>query len=436
VRTLAAFACLVLASAAQAAVEVPPRPDRYATDRAGVVGAARLSALNERLAQFERETSSQVLVFVDPRLPAGTTIEEYATAAFKAWGVGQKGKDNGAVFFVFVEDRQMRIEVGYGLEGALPDIRAASIIEDHAKPRFRANDFAGGVEAAADQIMRAARGEAYQGTGRTQAEGGGSLTGPPPFWMWLVPLGALALGALMGRTADTTAGRWTRGAIASGIIMLGASMVATIASQDGRMITIGLGCLLWGGVPGLWLGVRRQADESLRGRRALGREVMTISGCVILASFGLLCFLGVWGARLGAGGYVLLAAVLALPAAGLLYARDPVEVLTFTVNRLAGVVFFPSLIFGAFFLVFGATDMLPGLLDWMVPSGLLLLVTIIYARARGWVLWPKSHGGGGSYSSSGYSSGSSWSSSSGSSGGSSYSGGGGSSGGGGASGSW
>ena len=73
----------------------------------------------------------------------------------------------------------MRIEVGYGLEGALPDIRAASIIEDHAKPRFRANDFAGGVEAAADQVMRAARGEVYQGSGRTHAEaGGGSLDGP------------------------------------------------------------------------------------------------------------------------------------------------------------------------------------------------------------------------------------------------------------------
>jgi uncharacterized protein len=95
--------------------------------------------------------------------------------------------------------------------------------------------------------------------------------------------------------------------------------------------------------------------------------------------------------------------------------------------------------FAGFFYFFDATEMLTGLLDWMVPSGLVLLVTIIYARSRGWVLWPKNRGGG-SYSGSGYSSGgSSWSSGSsysGSSGGSSFSGGGGSSGGGGASGSW
>ncbi|MET0555472.1 MAG: TPM domain-containing protein, partial [Vicinamibacteria bacterium] len=140
-RTLATFAWLALASAAQAAVEVPPRPDRYATDRAGVIDAARLSALNERLAQFERETSNQVLVYVDRTLPAGATVETFAADAFKAWKVGQKDKDNGVVFFVFVDDRKMRIEVGYGLEGALPDVRAASIVEDHAKPRFRANDY-------------------------------------------------------------------------------------------------------------------------------------------------------------------------------------------------------------------------------------------------------------------------------------------------------
>jgi uncharacterized protein len=438
---LVLLALLALASAAQAAVEVPPRPDRYATDRAGVVAAARLAALNETLAQFERDTSNQVLVFVDRRLPANTTIEEYAAAAFKAWGVGQKGKDNGAVFFVFVDDRQMRIEVGYGLEGALPDIRAASIIEDHAKPRFRANDFAGGVEAAADQVMRAARGEVYQGSGRTHAESGRSFDGPPPFWMWLIPLAALALGGLVARTGETASQRWTRGAVTAAIATAVATMVATVASQDGRMLAIGFGCLLLGAAPALWFGTKQQADRALSGRRALGREVMVVAGCVIAASFGLLCFFGVFGARFGWGSWVLLTAVLAMPVGGILYSRDAMETLTFAANRLSGFVFFPSLMFAAFFWFFDATEMLPGLLDWMVPSGLVLLVTIIYARSRGWVLWPKSSGGG-SYSGSGYSSGgSSWSSGSsssysGSSGGSSFSGGGGSSGGGGASGSW
>jgi uncharacterized protein len=433
------LALVLLAAAAQAAVEVGPRPDRYATDRAGVVDAARLSALNETLAQFERDTSNQVLVVVDRRLPPGTTLEEYATAAFEAWGVGQKGKDNGVVFFVFVDDRQMRIEVGYGLEGALPDIRAVSIVEDHAKPRFRASDFAGGVTAAADQIMRAARGEPYQGSGRTHAEGGGaSLDGPPPFWMWLVPLGALVLGVLVARTGETASQRWTRGGVAAAITTAFATLIATLVSQDGRMLALGFGFLLLGAAPALWFGTRLHADRSLSGRRALGREMAVVAGCVIVASLGLLCFLGIFGLRLGAGGYLLLAAVLALPVGGVLYSRDPLETLTFTANRLSGFVFFPSLLFAVFFGVFGATEMLPSLLDWVVPSGLVLLVTIIYARSRGWVLWPQSSGGG-SYSGSGYSSGSSRSSGSsysGSSGGSSFSGGGGRSGGGGASGSW
>jgi uncharacterized protein len=436
-----ALGAVLAAALGQAAVEVGPRPDRYATDRAGVVGATRLSALNERLAQFERETSTQVLVFVDRRLPPNTTIEEYAEAAFEAWGVGQKGKDNGAVFFVFVDDRQMRIEVGYGLEGALPDIRAASIIEDHAKPRFRANDFAGGVDAAADQVMRAARGEPYQGSGRTHAEGGGTADGPPPFWMWLVPLGAITLAALVARTGETASQRWTRGAVTAAIATALGTMGATVASQDGRMLALGFGFLLLGGAPALWFGAERHADRSLSARRALGRRIMVVAGCVIAVCAGLLCFLTIFGLRLGAGGYVLLAAVLALPVGGVLFSRDPMETLTFAANRLSGMVFFPSLLFAAFFFIFGATEQLPALLDWMVPSGLVLLVSIVVARSRGWVLWPKSGGGGGSYSGSGYSPGGSRSSGSGyssssSSSGSSFSGGGGSSGGGGASGSW
>lgn len=430
------LALVVLASVARAEVAVPPRPDRYATDRAGVVDAARLSALNERLAQFERDTSNQVLVFVDRRLPADTTLEVYAADAFKAWAPGQKDKDNGVIFFVFTDDRKMRIEVGYGLEGALPDARAVSIVEDHAKPRFRANDYAGGIEAAADQIMRAARGEAYQGSGRTHAEGGGrSLDGPPPLWMWLVLFAALGLGALVGRTGETASQIWTRGAVTAAIATAVGSMVATIASQDGRMLALGFGSILLGGAPSLWFGTQRRADRSLSARRALGHEILVIAGCVILAAVGLLCFLGVFGLRLATGGYLLLAAVLALPVGGLLYSSDPVKALTYTANRLSGVVFFPCLVFGTFFWFADAKEFLPGLLDWAVPSGLILLVTVIVARSRGWVLWPKSSGGG-SYSSRGYSGGSSWSSGSSSSSGSSYSGGGGSSGGGGASGSW
>src|SRR5262245_30127583 len=187
-----AFAAGPPAAAAPAAS--PPKPSRYVTDQAGVIPAARLSALNEKLAAFERETSNQVLVYVDRRLPADTTIEEVANEAVRTWGVGQKGRSNGALFFVFVDDHAMRLEVGYGLEGAIPDARAKQITSDVVKPFFKKGDYAGGVEAGVDAILRAARGEGYAGRGRTVAEGGRARPRAPgllPGWAGRV----LAFGA-------------------------------------------------------------------------------------------------------------------------------------------------------------------------------------------------------------------------------------------------
>jgi uncharacterized protein len=434
---LVPVALILVASAGEAAVAVPPRPDRYATDRAGVVDAARLSALNERLAQFERETSTQVLVYVDRRLPAGATVETFAADAFKAWGIGQKDKDNGVAFFVFVDDRQMRIEVGYGLEGALPDIRASSIVEDYAKPRFRTNDFAGGVEAVADQIMRGARGEPYQGTGRTQAEGG-STGGPLPLWFWLLPIVALMIAGIVARGGDTAAEQVRRAGGTGGVATLVLSMIATVLTQDGRLLALGFAFLAFGVVlmvASLALG---EPAAGITGRRALGRLMATVGGCLVAGGIGIACFVGALGARPGLGGYLLLTGLLALTIGGILYAKDPVQVLTLTVGRLSAVVFIPSVLFAAFFAVLGGRELIPSLLDWLVPSGIVWLAATVFARSRGWVIWPKGSGGG-SYSGSGYSSGSSWSSggsSYSSSSSSSYSGGGGSSGGGGASGSW
>ena len=118
-----------------AAIALPPKPDHYVTDRAGVLPNA--AALNEKLATFERQTSDQILVYVDQRLPADTTIEEMGSEAMRQWGVGQKGKDNGAILFVFVADRKMRIEVGYGLEGSLTDAKSKWITSTVIKPAFQ-----------------------------------------------------------------------------------------------------------------------------------------------------------------------------------------------------------------------------------------------------------------------------------------------------------
>jgi uncharacterized protein len=170
------------------AAPVLEKPEKYATDRAGVVPAERLVALNDSLAAFERETSNQLVVYVDRRLPEDTTLEELASETFRRWGIGQKDKANGLLFLVFVDDRAMRVEVGYGLEGVIPDARARRITSEVVKPFFKKGDFAGGIEAGAQALMAAARVEGHAGTGRTVAE----TPRPPP------PLAPWALGTTFG----------------------------------------------------------------------------------------------------------------------------------------------------------------------------------------------------------------------------------------------
>jgi len=164
-------ALIVFAAANLFAAEViPPKPAGYFTDQAGVVSKEAALRLNEKLAQFERDTSNQVLVVVFRKMESDSSIEDYTHRLAQAWAVGQKDRRNGAVLFVFLENRNMFLQVGYGLEGALPDATAFDITERHIKPRFRNKDFEGGLSTGIDLIFQAIRGE-YKGTGRTKAEG-------------------------------------------------------------------------------------------------------------------------------------------------------------------------------------------------------------------------------------------------------------------------
>lgn len=152
-----------------AAEAIPPKPARYFNDFAGVVSNEAALRFNEQLAQFERETSNQVVVAIFPKMETDSSIEDYTQRVAQSWGVGKKDRRNGAVLFVFINDRKMYIQVGYGLEGTLPDVTAFDITERHIKPRFRANDFAGGLGEGIDLILKSIRGE-YQGDGKTNAE--------------------------------------------------------------------------------------------------------------------------------------------------------------------------------------------------------------------------------------------------------------------------
>jgi len=158
-----------LAIESQAAEVIPPKPDRYFNDYAGVVSKEAAYRFNEQLAQFERETSDQVVVAVFPKMQSDSDVADYTQRLAQAWGVGKKERRNGVVLFVFIQDRKMFIQVGYGLEGALPDITAFDITEYHIKPLFRNGDYQAGLATGIDLICKAIRGE-YKGSGKTAAE--------------------------------------------------------------------------------------------------------------------------------------------------------------------------------------------------------------------------------------------------------------------------
>src|SRR6266478_1914648 len=179
-----AAALLLMLSPLTAAEVIPPKPDRYFNDYAGVVPTAAADRLNEQLTQFERETSDQVVVAVFPKMQSDSDIADYTQRVAQAWGVGQKERRNGVVLFVFVQDRKIFIQVGYGLEGALPDITAFDITEYRIKPHFRNGDYEGGIATGIDSIFKAIRGE-YKGSGKTVAEehrGGGASS----IWFFII----------------------------------------------------------------------------------------------------------------------------------------------------------------------------------------------------------------------------------------------------------
>jgi uncharacterized protein len=181
------FASILLGTPSAAAPAIPPAPTRYVTDHAGVLTAGTVQALEEELSAFEAATSNQFLVYTDRKIPEGTVLEEWTVEVARAWRAGQKERNNGLVLFVFPDSRAARFEVGYGLEGALPDALAGRILQNEAIPRFRNGDWDGGIRAAVDAAIAATKGE-YKGTGRTRTSGRREEGVRIPFWVILLLL--------------------------------------------------------------------------------------------------------------------------------------------------------------------------------------------------------------------------------------------------------
>jgi uncharacterized protein len=148
----AVLAVLQLASPAFAAPTYPPLTGRV-SDAAGVLPADVAAALETRLKALEDTTGTQLVVATVADLE-GYEIEDYGVGLLRAWGIGQKGTNNGAILLVAPAQRKLRIEVGYGLEGTLTDAMSSQIIRRTIVPRIKAGDMAGGIVAGADELIQ------------------------------------------------------------------------------------------------------------------------------------------------------------------------------------------------------------------------------------------------------------------------------------------
>jgi uncharacterized protein len=155
----ALFALLMLASMAHA-LTFPQLTGRV-VDEAGILDAATRQALADKVAAAGAKSGDQIVIVTLKSLQ-GTSIEDYGYQLGRHWGVGQKGRNNGVLLIVAPDERKVRIEVGYGLEGALTDAVTRLIIQNAILPRFRANDVAGGISRGVDDIVQVVTGDAEE----------------------------------------------------------------------------------------------------------------------------------------------------------------------------------------------------------------------------------------------------------------------------------
>ena len=152
------FAFLLMETNGLMAQPKIPELKQYANDFTGTISSSQLSQLSQELKKFDDATSSQIVLLIIPTLD-GYPLDMYANEVAEKNKIGTKGNDNGILFLVVKNDRKMRIEVGYGLEGALPDALASSIIRNEVAPYFKRDDYASGVIAGLTAIISATKGE-------------------------------------------------------------------------------------------------------------------------------------------------------------------------------------------------------------------------------------------------------------------------------------
>jgi uncharacterized protein len=232
-----------LLAPARAQVPVPPL-SAAVTDLTGTLSAGQIADLDARLKIFSQQRGSQIAVLIVPSARP-EAIEQFSIRLAEAWKIGRTGKDDGVILVVAKDDREMRIEVGYGLEGAIPDAIAKRIIAERITPRFRDGDFYGGLSEGVTTIIKLIEGEKLPPP--SAGAGGDTSFGVAEFFILLAGLVVTnaVVKALLGRTLGALAG----GGIAGVIVWMvfGSLAVAVLAGMAGFLFSLFSGLSGFGG---------------------------------------------------------------------------------------------------------------------------------------------------------------------------------------------
>ena len=233
VKVLALIALLLFASLSAAEVAVPPLKSRV-TDLTGTLSASETTQLEQKLAAFEAKKGSQVAVLIVPTTYP-ETVEQYSIRVAEAGKLGRKGVDDGILLVIAKHDRALRIEVGYGLEGVLPDAMAKRIIEEIIVPKLRQGDFVGGINAGIARIVGVIEGEPLPPPQPKRGNGVPSGTDVVLDNIFLIFIGLIVAGKILqsmfgrfvGATIMSVAGGFIGWLVSSSIII--AVVIATFA---------------------------------------------------------------------------------------------------------------------------------------------------------------------------------------------------------------
>ena len=212
--TLLCAMCMLLATTAWAALQPIPPLETRVTDLTQTLSEQERASLEQKLTTFEREKGSQIAVLI-----VSTTqpedIAQYSIRVVDAWKIGREKQDDGVLVLVAKDDRKMRIEVGRGLEGAIPDLYAKRIISEVLSPHFKQGDFYGGLNAATDKIMGLTVGEGLPATGSVAASGKDLFELLPLFFFGAL-IGGMILRGMFGTFVGSTLNGGLMGALVWG----------------------------------------------------------------------------------------------------------------------------------------------------------------------------------------------------------------------------